>query len=57
MSNDSSDESESDEEFDFVSYKMQLRVRGDKRSPARVEGYIVHTILRMTNKTFREHFG
>lgn len=51
-----SSSSESDEEFDFVSCKMRLRMRGIRKAPARCEGYISDTIPRMTNKAFREHF-
>ena len=51
-----SSSSESDEEIDFASCEMQLRVRRRRRTPARCEGYISNTIPRMTNKAFREHF-
>lgn len=54
MSDSSS--SESDEELDFALCKMRLRVRGGRRTPARVEGYILDIIPGMTNKAFPEHF-
>ena len=53
MSDSSS--SESDEEFDFISCEMRLKIRGG-RTPVRYEGYVWNTIPRMTNKIFREHF-